>query len=331
MLFKKNKKSNYLLGLDLTNTTIKILELSKRKQQYQVENYFIAHLNQNDHSIETLIQNDTLSLKNILSEHLKNICFNTANAAIAIADNNIMNKIVRFDKSCTDEEIENQIALDYMKYFSPLTEAINYDFYHLGKSRQYPDCIDIWITAVKKALVNNCIKALSEINLHVATFDIASLAIIRACHMIPAITAYIENNHLFAVININPRQATLSIYHHAIPLLTRTISLTSFDNNTHTTENPLPSQSILTQQMQQILESFYANYHSDPVKHLLICGDGCNSVALCAHLNAEFNIPCSVANPFCNVSFADHCDSQILLQQAHQWMICCGLAMRTSD
>lgn len=335
MLFNKNKKSGYLLGIDLTDTTIKILELSKRKQHYHIENHIIVPLeNNNKIPIDTLLQNDISAVKNILSEQLHKTSFNTTNVAIAISDNNILNKIIRFDKSCTASEIENQIAVDHMKYFSPITEPINYDFYHLGQSRQYPDCVDVWITGVKQALVNNCSKLFSESQLHIVAFDIASLAIARACQLIPDIVKLIDNNQLFAVININRLQATLTIYHHYAPLLIRTISLShieEIENTDFSAMVPLNSQKYLTQQLHQIMDSFQSSYNADSIKQLLICGDISNIVALSRHLNAEFNIPCSVANPLSKISFADHCDSQTILQQAHRWMICCGLAMRTRD
>lgn len=333
MLFKKNKKSDYLLGIDLTDTSIKILELSKKNQQFQIENYINIDLNKKT-SIDILLQNDISAVKNILTEHIQKQRFNTNQVAIAIADNNILNKIIRLDKSCTSSEIENQIALDYMKYFSPITEPINYDYYHLGQSRQYPDCIDVWITGVKQSLVNNCIEAFSESKLHITTFDIASLAIARACQLLPDIVRQIENNQLLAVININRLQATLTIYHHYVPLLIRTITLSQIEEIESTDSYsilPINCQKHLSQQLHHILDTFHSSYNTDSIKQLLLCGNISNIVALSTHLNAEFNIPCSVANPLSNILFAEHCDSQMILQQAHRWMICCGLAMRTRD
>lgn len=338
MLFKHHKKSHCLLGLDLTNTTIKLLELSKIKQGYQVENYAMATLNQGSNSIETLLQHNSTSLTTILSEQINLSQFSTRNTAIALADNNIMNKVVRFDKSCTTTEIEQQIATDHMKYFAPTLEPVNYDYYPLGNSQQSSDSIDVWIIGIKQALVNNCVAAINRTRLQIQAIDLASLAIARSCQLIPSIAKLIEHQQLFAVLNITLQQASLIIYHHCVPLLTRTLLFESIsvttdlpNNNVSETVFATQRQNYITEQLTQIFDSFHASYQPNAIKQLLICGDISNLVALSEHLIAEFNISCSVANPLGNMSFADSCDSQLLLRQAHQWMICCGLAMRMRD
>lgn len=341
MLFKKNKKTKCLIGLDITTTTIKLLELSKNEQGYQVENFAISQIKPSDTPIESLLQHNSLLISKTVSDMLYLSQMSARQATIALADNNIMNKVIRFDKSCTFAEIENQIVMDHMKYFAPISEPINYDFYILGNSPQFNECIDVWIIAVKQLLVDNCITAINKSGLKIDAIDLASLAIVRACHQMPAIMKCIENKQLFAIININSNQVTFIIYNNSVPLLTRSIILESVFNNSKlqdNNENNLYSsilstqqQHFVIQQIHQILQSFRASYQISTVKHLLLGGDISNIVAFGEQLNAEFGISCSVANPFKNMTFAECCDSKTLLQQAHQWMICSGLAMRMRD
>ena len=341
MLFKKNKKSPCFIGLDITTTTIKLLELSKNKQAYQVENFAIANIKPGDTPIEALLQHNPLLVSKTISDLLHLSQMRTRHATVALADNNIMNKVIRFDKSCTLGEMENQIAMDHMKYFAPIIEPINYDFYILGNSRQFNECIDVWIIAIKQLLIDNCIAAINQAGLKIDAIGLASLAMVRACCLIPAITKCRENNQLFAIINISSSQFTLIIYNNCVPLLTRSILLESVLNGSATQSNSendsyssvLSTQQLcfVIQQMHQILHSFHASYQINTVKHLLLCGDVSNIVAFGEQLNAEFGISCSVANPFNNMTIAECCDSQPLLQQAHQWMICSGLAMRMRD
>ena len=341
MLFNKNKKNRCLLGLDLTNTTIKLLELSKTHQGYQVENYATAQLNPHDAAIETLLQQNTSTLTKALSEQINLSQFHTRNIAIALADTNIMNKVVRFDQSCTKAEIENQIASDYMKYFAPTSEPINYDYYIIGNSQQLTDSIDVWVVGIKQLLVNNCVAAINDSKLQIHNLDLASLAIARACKLIPSISKLIDNKHLYAVLNFNKQQVSLIIYNQYVPLMTRTVILEPAcddKSNPNNSDSDLSAitlsdhlQNTITHQMQQVFDSFHATYQLNSIKQLFICGVISNSLALSEHLIAKFNISCDVANPFSNMSIADCCDSQLLLQQAHQWMICCGLAMRMRD
>lgn len=337
MLFKKYKTLNRCIGLDITTTTIKLLELSKNKHTYHVENFAIANIKPAGSPIESLLQYNASLITNTLSEQLHLSQMRATSTTVALADHNIMNKVVRFDKSCTIDEIENQIAMDYMKYFAPINEAINYDFYILGNSQQSNDSIDVWVIAAKQLLVNNCITAINQAGLQIKAIDLGSLAIARSCRLIPPIIKCIENKQLFAILNVTVNQTTIIIYHNCVPLLTRSIVFEPSINEVHD-ENILPAGTLSTQQQNfviqqtlQILQSFHASYQISTVKHLLLCGDISNIVAFGEQLNAKFDISCSVANPFNNMSFAECCDSQTLLQYAHQWMICSGLAMRMSD
>jgi type IV pilus assembly protein PilM len=341
MLFKKYKKLNRFIGLDITTTTIKLLELSKNKHNYHVENFAIVKIKPDESSIESLLQHNASNISKILIEQLHLSQMRARFATIALADHNIMNKVVRFDKSCTADEIENQIAMDYMKYFAPINEAINYDFHILGNSPQANDCIDVWIIAVKQLLVKNCITAITQSGLQIKAIDLASLAIARSCRLMPPIIKCLENKQLFAILNVTINQSTVIIYHNCVPLLTRTIlfepSLNEFTTEINDKNSLLvatlsiPQQNFVIQQTLQILQSFHASYQINTIKHLLLCGDISDVVAFSEQLNAKFGIPCSVANPFNNMSFAECCDSQTLLQYAQQWMICSGLAMRMSD
>ncbi len=338
MLFKKNKKSKCFLGLDITTTTIKILELSQKNQLFHIENFALANINTSNASIESLLQNNSQLITTTVSHLLNTSHINTQNTTVALADHNVMNKIIRFDKSCTIDEIEQQIALDYKNYFAPINEPLNYDFYILGDSKQFKDSIDVWVIAAKQLLVDNCITALGQAGLQINTLDLASLAIARSCRLIPAIINCLENKQLFAILNMTSKQVTIIIYCNNVPLLTRTIILEQQLNKPITEGHdqdilaiPTHQQSFVIQQVQQILHAFYASYQISTVKYLLLSGDISNLVAFSELLNAEFDIPCSVANPFNNMSFSECCDRQTLLRQAHQWMICSGLAMRTSD
>ncbi len=114
-LFGK-KKPALVLGLDISSSSVKLLELSKVGDSYKVESYAVASLPPNA-VVEKNI-NDVEAVAETIGKTVDIARTKVKNAALAVAGSAVITKVIEMDRQLTDEQMEIQISLEAVRYLS---------------------------------------------------------------------------------------------------------------------------------------------------------------------------------------------------------------------
>ena len=107
MLGLFNKKANTLLGIDISSTSVKLLELSRSGNRYRVEAYAVEPLPTN-----AVVEKNIAELEGVgqaLSRLLLKARTGVRNVAVAVAGSAVITKTIEMDAGLSDDEMESQL------------------------------------------------------------------------------------------------------------------------------------------------------------------------------------------------------------------------------
>ena len=114
MLSIFNKRSRNLLGIDISSSSIKLLELSKQGDKYRVEHYAPRPL-----PVGAVVEKNIANVEAVGEEILKLstlVKTKTTDAAVAVSSASVIAKTIEMNASLSDLEMENQITVEADQY-----------------------------------------------------------------------------------------------------------------------------------------------------------------------------------------------------------------------
>src|SRR5690606_29339446 len=126
------KKSNALLCMDISSTTVKLLELSRSEKRYKVESYAVEPLPTGADSKKNIVELESVgqTLQKVLSRSRTSL----KQAAVAVAGSAVITKIIEMDAGLDENEMEEQIALEADQYIPYPLDEVALDFEVQGVS-----------------------------------------------------------------------------------------------------------------------------------------------------------------------------------------------------
>ena len=122
MLRLYRKPSKGLIGVDISSTSVKVLELSVKSGRYWVESYALVPLPEGSVVEKNILNPEAVGDSLERAINLANT--QTSNAALAIPTSLVISKTIEMDADMTNEEREVQIRMDAEQYIPfPLDEA----------------------------------------------------------------------------------------------------------------------------------------------------------------------------------------------------------------
>ena len=107
-LFRRNRPP--LVGLDISSSAVKLLELSKSGSRYRVESYAVEPLPPNA-VVEKNIT-DVEAVGEAIRRAVKRSGTRTRHAAVAIAGSSVITKIVPMPAGMSEDDMESQIEFE---------------------------------------------------------------------------------------------------------------------------------------------------------------------------------------------------------------------------
>ena len=131
-LFKSKHRS--ILGIDISSTSVKILEVSADSNGYRVEGYGTAVMPENAMEGNAIKDIDVVaaSIKKLVSTAR----FSCKQVACAVTDSSAISKVIQVNSGLSEQEIEELVFSEADKYIPYPIDEINIDF-----NRIYP----IWV------------------------------------------------------------------------------------------------------------------------------------------------------------------------------------------
>ncbi|MBI4005829.1 MAG: type IV pilus assembly protein PilM, partial [Gammaproteobacteria bacterium] len=174
-MFQFKTKSTPVLGIDISATAIKLLELSRSGSKYRVESYSVEPLPAN--SVVDKNISDANAVGEAIGRAVKKSGTRTRHAAAAVAGSAVITKLITMPANLSDDDMDNQIRVEADQYIPFPLEEVSLDFEVLGPSQNNPDQVDVLLAASRSDNVDLRVAALEVGGLKAKVIDIEAFAI----------------------------------------------------------------------------------------------------------------------------------------------------------
>lgn len=349
-----SKKSLPLIGLDISSTSVKLLELSRQGEGYRVEAYAAEPLPPN--SVVEKNITDVEAVGEAVRRAVKRSGSRTKNAAVAVAGSSVITKIITMPATLSEEEIESQIELEADQYIPYSLEEVNLDFEILGPSEDNPDTLDILLAASRSENVDSRVAAVELGGLNARIVDIEAYALENAFPLIASQIPGGSDDKTIAIIDIGATMTTLSVLHDEKIIYTRDqvfggkqlteeiqrrYGLSYEEAGMAKRQGGLPDNYVpevldpfkdaMAQQVSRSLQFFFSSSQHNAVSHIVLAGGSASIPGVDELIEERIGTSTSIANPFTNMALVSRIKAQALSNDAPSLMITCGLALRSFD
>lgn len=352
------RKNPPLIGIDISSTTVKLLELSRNSGRtgstYRVEAYAVEPLPSNAVVEKNIAEVEAVG--EAIHVALKRSGSKAKNGAVAVSGSAVITKVISMPASLTDQDLESQIQLEADQYIPYPLEEVNIDFEVMGPSEKNPELVDVLLAASRSENVDDRVAALELAGLTATIVDVEAYAMENACTQLMDQLPEGGEDQTIAVADIGATTTTLNVLHNKKIIYTREqnfggrqlteeiqrrygLSMEEAgmakrqgglpDNYVHEVLEPF--KEAMAQQVSRSLQFFFSSSAYNSVEHIILAGGSSSIPGIDDLIEEKLGTPASVANPFANMSVANKVKPQILSADAPALMIACGLALRSFD
>lgn len=292
-----------LLGIDISASGVKLLEVIKQKTTWQVNS--AAWVNLPEATFLDARINNFAALVSGLKEAVSQAKPLTKKVALALPTSQVIIKPLTVNKNLSPQEAEEQLLIEASQSLPyPLAE-VALDFKFLPPEHPTSPNQPVLLVASRKELVEQLDEVVLAAGLQPSVVEVEGFALARAAQLaMPA-----APSSLLGLINLEAAKASLHLISGQEVFASRDLTTASPD------------------QLIRQLEAFFATSSHPPLAGFLVAGSAANTDFLAA-LNAAFNLPASLANPLAAISLAKGLNPAALKPPASAWLLACGLALR---
>jgi len=347
-------KAPPLVGLDISSTAVKLLELGKSGDRYRVESYAVEPLPPNS-VIEKNIS-DVEAVGEAIKRAVKRSNSRCKHAAAAVAGSAVITKVIPMPANLSEDELEQQIELEADQYIPYPLEEVNLDFEVLGPSENDPERVDVLLAASRSENVDVRVAAMELAGMKARVIDVEAYAMENAFHLISPQIADQGYGQTIAIVDVGSTMTTLNVLHDMKTIYTREQvfggkQLTeeiqrryglSYEEagmakrqgglpDNYVPEVLEPFKEAMTQQVSRSLQFFFSSSAYNNVDHIILAGGSAMISGIDDMIANKLGVQTTIANPFTHMTIASRVKAQSLTNDASSLMIACGLALRSFD
>ena len=351
-LFKN--KSSSVLGIDISSTSVKVLELSRSGDKYRVEAFGEQPLAPGA-VVENNIQ-ETEAVGEAIAKAVAHSRSGVKNAAIAVSGSAVITKTIEMDASLSDDEMESQIAVEADQYIPYALDEVAIDFEVLGLKEKNPERAEVLLAACRRDNVELRETALEAAGLKAKVVDVEAFAMERIFELLEDVLELPEDDPVVAIIDIGASNTSLNVLSKGQNIYTREqlfggrqltdeiqrrYGLEPEEAEEAKCKGGLPGdyesevlepfKEAVIQQVSRSLQFFYSATRFNDVDAIILAGGSSSLNGLAALMQDKLGTQTIVANPFAKMSVAGKVDASRLASNAPALAIACGLAMRSFD
>ncbi len=349
-----NSKIKKLLGVDISSTSIKLIELSCNDGTYRIEAYGTEPLPEG-----AVVENNIQDLEVVgtaIKKALTRSRSSLRDAAVAVSGAAVITKMIDMDASLSDSEMESQIAVEADQYIPYALDEVAIDFEVQSLDSDNPERAEVLLAACRRENVELREDALSVAGLKAAIVDVEAFVMERAFELLDGQLQLSAESPLVAIVDIGATTTSLNVLHKGKTIYTREqlfggqqltdeiqrhYDLVPVEAEKAKKQGGLPDdyeaevlspfKEAVVQQVSRSLQFFYSSSEHNHVDAIVLTGGSASISGLAAVLEQQLGTTTILANPFANMSVAKKVNAKQLAQEAPTLMIACGLAMRGFD
>ncbi|MEJ2360810.1 MAG: pilus assembly protein PilM [Gammaproteobacteria bacterium] len=351
-LFKP--KNPPVLGLDISSTAVKLLELGRSGDRLRVESYAVEPLPPNSVIEKNITDHDAVA--DAIKRAVKRSGTRCKFVCAAVAGSAVITKTISMPAAYSSEEMESQIELEADQYIPYPLEEVNLDFEVIGPTPNDPERVDVLLAASRSENVMARVEAIELAGLKARIIDVEAYAIENAFALLAPQLADQGIEQTIAVVDVGATMTTLNVMHDLKTIYTREQvfggkQLTeeiqrryglSYEEagmakrqgglpDNYEPEVLEPFKEAMAQQVSRSLQFFFSSSQYNQVDHIVLAGGSAMIPGIDEMIADKLGVHTSIANPFTNMVIASRVKAQSLSNDAPALMIATGLAMRSFD
>jgi type IV pilus assembly protein PilM len=350
-----NPKARSLVGLNISSTAVKMVELSEnRGGGYQVECYAIESLPEG-----AVVEGNFANVEQIsdaIERCWKRLGTSTKFVAMALPTAAVITKKIILPAGLREMEMEIQVESEANQYIPFALEEVNLDFQLVGPAPSSPDEVEVLIAASRKESVEDRVACAETAHLKPVVMDVESYASLMAFELVRGQFPGNTDEIVFALVDIgaNAMKVTMlkgdqqlynreqafggnqltqdmmrayGMSHSEAEALKRTGPMP--DN--YETEILNPFLDNLALEVSRALQFFFTSTPHNEVHHIVLMGGGAVLPGVVQMVVERTQIETTLVNPFAKMTLSQRVRPKNLIADAPALMVACGLALRRFD
>lgn len=345
------RKAKALVGLDISSTSVKLLELSRHGSGYRVESYGVKAL-----PIGSVVEkniSDEAAVAEAIRQVLSQSKCKLKDAAVAVAGSSVITKVIDMPAGMDEDTLEDQITIEADQYIPFPLDEVSIDFEVQDIVDDNPERVNVLLAACRRENVELRASVLESSGLQPKVVDVEAYTIERAYPLI-AQEWIDQEGALIAIVDIGATMMTLSVLldgatiytreqlfggKHLTEEIQRRYGLSFTEAGLAKKQGGLPDdyeeevlspfKDSVVQQVTRSLQFFFAGGQYNKVDQIVLAGGVASIDGLAQIIEERLDTPTSVANPFAGMSVASKVNATALSNDAPSMVIATGLALRS--
>lgn len=339
------------IGVDISSTAVKLLQLSRAGDRYRVEHYAIEPLPANAVVDKNIAEPQAVgdAIRRAMAR-----CGSKARQAVgAVGGSAVITKLIPMPADLTEDDLESQVELEASNYVPYPIEEVNLDFEVVGPMPGNEEMLQVLLVASRAENVETRASALELGGLAAKVMDVETFAIENAFGLLgdagPA-------DSLVALVDLGATMTTLYVIRDGRSLYSReqVFGGKQLDDeimrryglnleearlakrqgglpDSYRNEVLQPFREALVQQVSRLLQFFYAGSEFNRVDRIVLAGGTASTSGVAPMVEEQLGVPTVVANPLAQMTLGPRVQASALAQDAPSLMIAAGLALRNFD
>jgi len=346
-VFSIGGKKGNLLGIDISSSAVKLIELSRKGNDYRVDSYSVASLPEGAAFERDIIEADPVG--EAIRKVIKNSRTKSRHCALGIPSSMAINKIIAMPDTIPASEMEAQIELEAEQYIPYPMDEVNFDFEILGPS-ETTGMVDVLLGATRTENVEVRLAAAEMAGLTVDVVDLESHAVEL---LFSNLVDDIAENETVAVVDFGASMTGINVFEKGRVVFSREQvfggkQLTEeimqryglpyseaglAKKNGNLPEGYIPEvldpfRENMVRQVQRFLQFYHASTQQGKVEKILLSG-GCASIpGIDEQIQEATGAPVSLANPFSNMVLNGRVNPARFTSDIPAMLVSTGLALR---
>lgn len=352
-----NPKNRPLIGVDITSSSVKMVELvDTGKGARRIERYTIESLPRDAVADGNIANFDQVA--DGVKRAWKRLGSSAKYVALALPAAAVITRRIILAANLREQEMEVQVESEANQYIPFALDEVNLDFQVLGPAPSSQDEVEVLIAASRKEKVEDRVACAEAAGLKALIVDVESYASLSAFELVRQQLPGGGRDKLIALVDIGANIMGLTILRNGQQLYAREQAFggnlltqeimraygMSYEEadaakrtqslpNNYETDLLKPFMDNLVLEVSRALQFFFSSGQSQhtQVDQIVLAG-GCAVIpGLDAAIKERIGVPAIIANPFANMLASARIRPKQLLADAPALMVACGLALRRFD
>ena len=341
-----------LLGLDVSASSLKLVELSKgRADNFVLERCGIEPLERGWINEGTIEKFDEVA--DAARRLLNKTGARTKQVALALPASVVISKRVVLPAGLNERELEIQVESEANQYIPFSLDEVTLDFCVIGPSKTSAGDVDVMIAASRKEKLEERQGLAQAVGLTPVVVDVESyaarLAASRVIGRLPGGGA----SAMIALFEIGATSSTMQVIRdddlvyerdqvfggaQLTQMIARQYGFTAEEAETKKRGGDLPENfnkavlapfvETLAQEVDRALKFFFTSTPYNRVDYVMLAGGSGSLLGLTEAVTRHTSFPCQVLNPFEGMEIGGGVREKKMLREAPSYLTACGLAMR---